>query len=138
MGYITATPRGTPEPSFYKLPKDNILVSALTNVSHLVSHITDPNGMSMNASTDVHAFVLKEDRKINYKALDPNFKIETIEEDIEYEVLRENFNVYDLSNGMVMSVKTIISQINKTNGHNQEGEPIYNVNAQPIVKFKKK
>ena len=61
-----------------------------------------------------------------------------LEEDVEYEVLHENFSVYDLSNGLTLSVKTVVGQIKKTKFFTRDGEPVYVVNTNPIIKTKKK
>ena len=137
MGYVVATPRGMPKPSFYKLPHDNTILSIMTNVSHLIPHPQDPNGVSVNSSISLHIFVPKEHRKPP-SSFRPNVNLKIIDEDVEYVSLKENFNVYDLSNGMILSVKTIISQIGKTDAYNQEGEPIYKISSQPVTKLKKK
>lgn len=36
-----------------------------------------------------------------------------VEDDVEFEVLQENFSVYDLSNGMVLSLKPVLGQVRK-------------------------
>ena len=67
-----------------------------------------------------------------------NFMQCIIDEDVEFEVLQENFSVYDLSNDFVLSIKTVLGQVKKTDGLTATGEPIYTVNVNPIIKFKKK
>ena len=61
-----------------------------------------------------------------------------INEDVQCDILREEFNVYTLSNNTVMSVKTVVGQVRKTDAYNDRGEPIYNVDCQPVLKFKKR
>ena len=138
MGYIIATPRRSLEPSFYKLSKNDIIVSALIKANYCTSHPTEFNNASINTSTNVHIFVPIKNRKKNYMSQNIDPKINIVEEDIEYDILKENFNVYDLSNDVIMSVKTVVAQINRTDSYSNEGEPVYSINVQPIVKFKKK
>lgn len=137
MGYITITPR-TIEPSFYKL-KDGTIIKALIHVNHLVPDPRSPQGFGVNSTNIVICYVPKEKR--NPMAFQPYSPAELqsgiIDDDMEPEPLRENFSVYDLSNGMVLSVKTIAGQISKTKFYSQEGDPIYLVNTTPIVKVKK-
>ena len=54
------------------------------------------------------------------------------------ETLRENFSVYKFSNEVTISIKTIVTQVNKTKYFNPNGEPIYIVNKSPVMKIKQK
>lgn len=58
--------------------------------------------------------------------------------DMNFETLIENFNVYEVDDKWVMSIKTTVSQVSKTKLFNMAGEPIYIVNTSPIPKFKPK
>jgi len=58
-------------------------------------------------------------------------------EDIKFTPKGEStWNVYRLSDGNTLSLKLVVSQIDKTSAFNPEGEPIYIVQSQPVVKFK--
>ena len=59
------------------------------------------------------------------------------DDDMEPEPLKENFSVYELSNGLVLSVKAVAGQISKTKFFTVDGEPVYIVNTTPISKIKK-
>ena len=61
-----------------------------------------------------------------------------VEDDVEFEVLQESFSVYDLSNGMVLSLKPVLGQVRKTGVYSKEGEPVYTININPIIKFKRR
>lgn len=50
--------------------------------------------------------------------------------------LKEDFSEYELSNGLIMSVKAVVSQINKTEYLTPIGEPVYVVKSVSIVKIK--
>ncbi len=50
----------------------------------------------------------------------------------------DNYGVHDLSNGVVLSTKAAVGQINETKFFAREGEPAYPVDAGPLVKIKKK
>ena len=58
-----------------------------------------------------------------------------LDDDVKFEAIMENFNEYDLSNGDVMNVKTVVVQVIQLDQHNEEGEPIYNINTQPLIKI---
>lgn len=137
MGYVTVTPRVI-YPSYYKL-SDGTIIKALVSVNYLVPNPRAPDGFAVNSINLVAAFVPKEKRRP--EAFQPYSQDELqsgiIDDDMDVEVMRENFSVYDLSNGMVLSVKTVVGQIRKTKFFNQDGEPVYLINANPIMKVKK-
>jgi len=137
MGYITVTPR-TIEPSFYKL-KDGTVIRALININHVIADPKSPQGFAINSGNAVVCYVPKEKRNpAAFQQYNPaEMQSGIIDDDMEPETLRENFSVYDLSNGMVLSVKTVVAQISKTKFYTQDGEPVYLVNTTPILKVKK-
>jgi hypothetical protein len=55
-----------------------------------------------------------------------------VDEDMEPVTLKEDFSTYELSNGLLMSVKAVAGQIGKTKHYNPDGEPVYLVNVAPI------
>lgn len=139
MGYIIATPQKIPIPSFYKLG-DGTILSVLTRINHLLQDSFNPNKVSINSSVDIHIFVDGKNRNPSDKQLSMG-KISPssiIDDDLHCEPLREEFNVYNLSNDKIMSVKTVVVQVKKTDLYNDAGEPIYKVDSQPITKFKDK
>ncbi|MCA2003795.1 MAG: hypothetical protein QXE84_03310 [Candidatus Nitrosotenuis sp.] len=137
MGYMTVKPRAI-YPSYYKL-SDGTVIRALVNINYIIPNPKTPDGFTVNSNNIISAYVPKEKR--NPAAFQPYNPAELrsgiIEEDMEAEPLRENFSVYELSNGMVMSVKTVAGQISKTKYFTPDGEPVYIVNINPIVKIKK-
>jgi hypothetical protein len=90
---------------------------------------------------EVTAFVSSENKRP--ELFDPNnrkpLQNEDIEDDdVEYDVLRENFSVYKMDNGQTISIKTVVGQVVKFNRYTQSGDPIYNVSPNPIVRIKQK
>lgn len=138
MGYVTAKPIKI-EPSYYKII-DGTVIKAIVNIHYLLPDPKSPQGYSINSSNTISAYVPMEKRNpAAFQPYDPaQLKEGIIEEDIETETLRENFSVYELSNDMILSVKTVVGQINKTKFYTQEGEPVYIVNTNPIIKVKKR
>jgi hypothetical protein len=134
MGYVTAKPRQS-FASFYRLT-DGTLLKVVFSLNYLLPDPRQPDAMTINSTNIISTFVSKDKRKP--EAFVPHSRAELREsEDIEFEVLQENFSVYDLSNGFVLSVKPVVAQVLKTKFYNKEGEPIYSVNVNPIVKIKK-
>ncbi len=138
MGYVTAKPLKV-EPSYYKII-DGTIIKAIVNIHYLLPDSKSPQGYSINSSDTISAYVPMEKRNpMRFQPYDPaQLRDGVIEEDIETETLRENFSVYELSNDMILSVKTVVGQINKTKFFTQEGEPVYIVNTNPIIKVKKR
>ena len=137
MGYVTSTPRKILQPSFYKLG-DGTILSVLIRINHLVVDPFNPNSVSLNSVNNVHVFVEKSKRQPGTESKPHKDSISIIDDDVECTTLREEFNVYDLSNGDTMSVKSVLGQVRKTNMFSNNGEPIYNIDLQPIIKIKRK
>lgn len=137
MSYVTVTPR-TLEPSYYKL-KDGTIIKALIHVNHLIADPRSTQGFAVNSINIVSCYVPKEKRTpAAFQPYNPaELQSGITDDDMEPEPLRENFSVYDLSNGMVLSVKTVAGQISKTKFFTPDGEPVYLVSTTPIVKVKK-
>jgi len=61
-------------------------------------------------------------------------------EDLDFKIVKEDYNVYDLEDGTILKVKTIVGKISrgidpKTGGiyYLPDGEPLYNVRHQIAV-----
>jgi len=134
-GYVTIIPRAV-NPSYYR-PNDGTIVRALVSLNAAVPEPNNTRGLSLNTANLVNAFVPKEKRRP--EAFEPCGQVterDIVDPGVEFEVLRENFSVYGLSNNMAISIKTVVGQIRKTKYHTKEGEPIYTVNTNPIYKVK--
>ena len=85
------------------------------------------------------AFIPKEKRNpMLFQQYNPSeLQSGITDEDMDAIPLKEDFSVYELSNGLIMSVKSVASSISKTRYYNPDGEPVYIVNSVPIVKIKK-
>lgn len=140
MGYVTCTPRMI-KPSYYKLNDGSgTIIRATIFLNHCLPNPQDPIDLEVNSHIDIAAFVPKESRMPDrYKEFQPSeIQSNLIDDDVECETLHEEFSVYDLSNGFVVSLKTVVGQISKSKLFNMAGEPIYGVRANPIFKIKKK
>lgn len=134
MGYITVTPRKESF-SYYKLA-DGTILRALVKIHALIPAPENPDEFRIISSNIINAYVPKEKRRsVAFQPIKEGLTPEIVEDDVESEVMREHFSVYDLSNGGVFSVKTVVGQIQKTKNFTTYGEPIYLVNATPIIKM---
>jgi len=137
MGYVTIN-SCVINHSYYKL-NDGTIIRALVNVNGIAPEPNNPQGFAINSTNLVNAFVPKEKRHPELFQPFQNITEQDItDSDVDFEVLRENFSVYNLSNEHVLSIKTVAGQIRKTKFYTKEGEPIYTVHTNPIVKIKKK
>ena len=137
MGYILATSSKI-IPSYYKI-KDNTILKVIVIINHLIPEKDFPDNFGINSTNIVSTFVPIEDRKpesfkpYHLTAIESNIT----EQDLEFEVLYENFTVYNLSNGWILKVKPVLAQVNKTKLFSVDGEPIYTVNIAPVLKITK-
>ena len=137
MGYITVQPRRE-YPSYYKLA-DGTIIRASVQVHAVIPSPTNPEDSTVISTNIINAFVPKEGRNPTaFQPMSEPIASSIVDEDVDYEVMREQFSVYDLSDGKVLSVKTVVGQINKTKYWTRGGEPVYTVNANPIIKVKRK
>lgn len=58
-------------------------------------------------------------------------------QDLEFEVLKEDFTVYNISNEFILKVKPVLAQVNTIKLFSLDGEPIYTVNISLIIKITK-
>ena len=137
MGYITVKPIDDIKPSVYRLT-DGTIIMVSVKINHLLSSPAATSGFEINSTNTVMCYVKKKHRHPGLhdpdNTLDPQSRI--VEEDIELETLQENFNSFVLSNGMILSVKPVVGQVNKTDLYNPRGELIYTVSATPVIKIK--
>jgi hypothetical protein len=137
MGYVLVKPRRM-FPSLYRLA-DETIIKIDVIINHLISDPQQPGGFSINNTNIISSFVPRYKRKpdafVSIVPTDLNTGI--IDEDVEFDVLQENFSVYELSNKFVMSVKPVLAQVKKTKFYSPLGEPIYTMNINPVMKVKR-
>ncbi|MGI0022487.1 MAG: hypothetical protein ACRD9Q_06465 [Nitrososphaeraceae archaeon] len=138
MGYTPFITR-MERPNYYRLEDGSILrvYSVLNNV---IMNQQNPTNANISAQNVVAVFVPTRLRGTPsnqlYTQADYQANMET--QDMIFETLIENFNVYEVDDKWIMSIKTTLSQVGKTRLYNTIGEPIYLVNTTPIPKFKPK
>lgn len=136
MGYIMVKPKDVIKPSFYKL-KDGTFMNALVNIGHMIEDPKMPYGYAVSTFTTIATYVPRENRHPDrYMQFDPSsIPSSIVEEDMKYETLVEDFNVYSMSNGMTLSVKSVAAQVSKTRLYTIQGEPLYLASVSPVIKI---
>ncbi len=135
MGYIETIPLKPIIPSFYKL-EDGTIISVLCKLTHILKASTGTKHMNLIINDEVHVFVPPEKRIVpNKMSKNPD---NIISKDVTHVPIKEEFNVYDINADFTINVKTLVSQVVKTNQTNLRGEPIYKVNLHPLIQIKQK
>lgn len=131
MGYIVAIPKSTPTPSYYQLG-DGTILSVLIKVNHLVTDSPQSGEGAINHSTEIQVFAPNrhKSRRIPSQNQQPNI----IDQDIACTTIKEEFNDYLVGKNIIVSAKAVVGQIAKTDTYNNEGEPVYSINVQPVIK----
>ncbi len=135
-GYLTIVSSKI-EPSYYKL-SDDAIIEAHLNLIYVKLDPASPNGITINSANTSNCYISTD--KLNPSSFMPwtqnDLQKGIIADDMEMETLRENFSVYQLSNGMKISIKSVVTQVDKTKYVMPTGESIYVVNQAPIFKIK--
>ena len=138
MGYVPFVTR-MERPNFYRL-EDGSILRVYSILNSLIMDPANPQNAQINAQNIMTVFVPQRLRGTPsmqvYTQADYQANMEN--PDMTFETLIENFNVYEVNEKNVMSVKTTVSQVGKTKLFNSVGEPVYLVNTTPIPKFKPK
>ena len=126
MGYIVPNFQ-KPTPSFYQLQNGDIL-AVLIRVHYILPNGNDINPI-VNSTTDCYAFTKRRKALAEQQM---NMSPSISQSNLKFKVLLEEFNPFRLSNGSIFNVKTVLSQVDKMNIRTQNGEPVYNIRAEPI------
>lgn len=138
MGYVTCRPVHI-APCYYKINDGtDAILRVLIGINHLAPRAGSARDFDVDSSLQIGVFVPAGNRVpenfVPYSKADLASAIEV--QDVEYEVLHEEFSVYSMSNGMTVSVKAAMGQIDKTRFVTQHGEPVYLVNPHPVSKIR--
>lgn len=126
------------ENSYYKF-SDGTILSLSALLSHAKIEPNTPQGFTIQTTTRYDVFsplILRGPATplvLNQVIADNDI----VDNDMDFEVLREPFSVFEISNGYEIKLRCIISQITKTRLFAPTGEPIYNVNHNIISKMNK-
>jgi len=138
MDYITIV-SSVIESSYFKL-ENGTIIKAFVHLDHMRKDEKLPNGYAIEASSSSNCYLPPEHlQPSSFQPWNPNqLRIGIIEEDMPFETIHDNFSVYQMSNGMIISIKPVITQIDKTRFFKPTGESVYIVHQSPLVKVKKR
>lgn len=98
-----------------------------------VMPVTQGKGYTVNSANVVGVLVPKELKKTPSPPIVGKHEIE--KKDVNYEILEEKWNEYKLEDRTILKIKPAILGIDKTKSYDSNGEPIYIVHSQPLVKI---
>ncbi|MDD9814145.1 MAG: hypothetical protein OXU37_07790 [Thaumarchaeota archaeon] len=134
MGY--EVPGLQREGECYYLIKDG--TGSILRVSMHISGIIardGPGGHAVNVVAGTSVFTPKKSRHPEkFRPVPPDPMSAVTREDVEYETAADEPGVYVAENGVSMSILPAIAQIRKTSAVTPNGEPVYIVNASPMLK----
>ncbi len=134
MGYLVVKPIKV-LPSYYEL-KDESILEVLLRIETVIKDKNNPTGYFINTSNTTRAYIHTNKRDptkfVNYTAADLASGI--VDQDVDSKELFSDYNEYELSNGILIKIKPIVSQIRKTKFYSQDGEPIYIVSITSMMK----
>ena len=138
MGHVACRPRQI-APGCYKINDGTgTILRVLITVSHLTARAGREGDLDVSSSIQVGAFVPANSR--THASFVPHTAADTAStiaiRDVDYEVLREGFSVYSMSNGPTMGAKAAMGQTGKTKLVSPHGEPIYIVNSVAVTKIR--
>lgn len=139
MGYVTCKPVQI-TPCYYRINDGtDTILRVLIVINHLTPRAGSARDFDVNSSVQVNAFVPVNRRTpgvfVPYSETDLGSSIDT--PDVKYEVLREDFSVYSMSDGTTISVKAAMGQIDRTRFVTPQGEPVYVANPVPVTKIRR-
>jgi hypothetical protein len=115
MGYL-AIKNLKVNPSYYEL-NDGTIIEAIVRIDSIIQDSSQPNGFFIRSSNVVKAYVPKDKR--DPKKFIPYSLNELItgiiEEDLPSEELSSDYSEYELSNNVILNIRSIVSQIKKQN-----------------------
>ena len=102
----------------------------------LIKLINQPNGFGIGSTIIVGIFPSPDLIGLPSQAIySPQELEKSIEKkDLQFEPVKEDWNVYELKDRSKLSIKPILVSISRTNLHDQHGEPIYAIQPQQIIK----
>ena len=125
--------------NWYKL-EDGTILKLIPILMGVLANDKNNDGFLTNFINNVTAFVPKKNR------ISPSTQIHATQEvvnnmdkiDLPFTIISEGYNEYVIDNKILLSVKTALTQINKSKLRNNAGEPIYQINTAPLIKIKPK
>ena len=132
FGYVDFNTVGEPW-NLYRLEDGSLIKFKLVLVK-VMPNKNDPKNYLLNTANVVGVQSPKELRGAPTPP-PPNGTYSDFEKkDLDYEVIKESWNEYKLKDGNTLKIKPAITAIDKTKNFDNNGEPIYVVHSQVLVK----
>lgn len=111
-------------------------MEAIIRIDSVIQDKSNPIGFFVNSSNYTKVYSSAENRDATKFTAFTQVDLANgiIEQDVEFNELLSEYSEYYLSNDMIIKVKTIVSQIQKTKYYSQDGEPVYIVSMTPLIK----
>lgn len=66
---------------------------------------------------------------------DDKERIKLIKKDLNFEVVREDWNEYELADGTILRAKLIVTGVQRTSAYSIDGDPLYNIQSAVVSRF---
>ena len=119
--------------NFYKLENGSLIKFKLILVK-VMPIKNDPKNYSLNTANVVGVQSPRELRGAPTPPPPNGSYGDSEKKDLDYEVIKESWNEYKLKDGNTLKIKPAITAIDKTKNFDSNGEPIYVVHSQVLVK----
>lgn len=122
--------------NIYKL-KDDTLVKTRFILIHAVFEGVDEAinpKYSVNADTVMGIIVPESLRgKPSEKSYTAEERVDAIEQELDFEVVKEEWSEYRFDDGTIFKVKQVLTKAAKTSLYDSRGDPLYLINNQPMM-----
>lgn len=122
----------------YKLPDGTILKTKIVLIK-TVREINPAKNIGYNFNTQNHVAVFAPNDKKGApttKPLSPQELQLSATDDMDFETMKEDWNVYQLEDGARIEIKLIVTRIGKTDKFDPMGSPIFLTQTQTVIKPK--
>jgi hypothetical protein len=132
--YVDFETVGLGEPwNRYKLENGSIIKFKLVLIKVMPSK-TGPKQYSVNTANVVGVESPRELRGAPTLPMPKGTYNDFEKKDLSFEIIKENWNEYELKDGSILKIKPAITAIDKTTSFDSHGEPVYVVHSQVLVK----
>ncbi len=102
----------------------------------LIKLINQPNGFGINSTNAIGVFVPSDIVGTPSKTIYSPQELEQsiVKKDLKFDIVKEDWNVYQLKDGSKLSIKPVLVAVSRTNKYDPNGEPLYQIQAQQMIK----
>ncbi len=125
--------------NLYEIEEDKTIIKARLVLIKIVREDVDDVGNPIYSINTQNIFgvippkpLMRESSNRKYS---PQEIVDSIvEEDLKLETIKEDWNEYKLKDGTRLSVKLVVTMVDKTSLFDQKGEPIYYIQSHVVTK----